>query len=216
MRKLTLEFIPNDLVRETNKPIFETVQSYKIMDVLRIDYDDYYYIGVMKCTTKFECPIEDVKFPIIMEILHLLKSEGNKHTCVVKIIGLKQYWHEVEEAEMNIIWTTPLIFTEDLRTLSVIGDQESISKFIELTKNYGEIVNMSFHKAAYREHDIISVLTDKQREILLAAYKYGYYEYPKRIQSKKLSQKINISKSTLLEHLRKAEGRILSNILAGY
>ena len=89
-------------------------------------------------------------------------------------------------------------------------------KFVELMRPYGEVVDMRFQRAAYQEHDILSVLTDKQREILITAFKHGYYDYPRRINSEKLSHKVDISKATLLEHMRKAEGRLLSNILAGY
>ena len=75
---------------------------------------------------------------------------------------------------------------------------------------------MTFKKAAYQKHDILSVLTEKQREILVAAQKYGYYDYPKKISSELLSKKVNISRATLVQHLRKAEGRILAEIMAGY
>ncbi|MCD4843979.1 MAG: helix-turn-helix domain-containing protein, partial [Methanosarcinales archaeon] len=52
--------------------------------------------------------------------------------------------------------------------------------------------------------------------IIIAANKYGYYDYPKKINSQQLSQKVKLSKSTLIQHLRKAEGRIMANISAGY
>jgi hypothetical protein len=216
MRKLILEFIPNDKARETYKSIFEKIHSYKILDVLRIDYDDANTIGLVECITKFDCPIQDMNFSGLMEILHILKSEGNKHTCVAKIQNPKEFWKQYVEFEMNLIWTTPIIWSENKRTYSCIGDQKSISKFVELAKNYGEIVNLRFSKAAYQEHDILSVLTDKQRDVMIAARKYGYYKYPRKIKSEELAKKIGISKNTTIEHLRKAEERLMENILAGY
>ena len=75
---------------------------------------------------------------------------------------------------------------------------------------------MTFKKAVYQKHDILTVLTDKQRDILITAQKHGYYKYPRKIKPEELAQKIGISKGTAIEHLRKAEERIMENILAGY
>ena len=68
----------------------------------------------------------------------------------------------------------------------------------------------------YQNQKILSVLTEKQRDIILKAQKHGYYEYPRKINSKGLAEKVNISRATLVEHLRKAEGRIITEIAGGY
>jgi predicted DNA binding protein len=216
MRKLVLEFNPNEMVRNVQKPFFENIHSYELLEMLRVDYEEGVKIGLMECNTKENTRIEDVKLPDNVKILSVLKSEGDKHTCIVKVHAPKEFSQMLAEFKLDLIWTTPIISSEEKTTYSCIGDQENITKFIEEIKNYGEIVNMSFQKAAYQQHDILSVLTDKQREILIAAKKHGYYDLPKKINSEQLSQKVNISKATLLEHLRKAEERIMENILAGY
>jgi predicted DNA binding protein len=88
--------------------------------------------------------------------------------------------------------------------------------FAEMMRTHAGIVKkMSVRKAAYRKADILAVLTDKQREVMVAAFQNGYYDYPKRISSVQLCSMVNISKPTLLQHLRKAEGRILSEIMSG-
>jgi predicted DNA binding protein len=89
-------------------------------------------------------------------------------------------------------------------------------RFIELVRAHiGKVVNMTFKRSTYDKKDLLSILTDKQREIMAAAYRYGYYDIPTGISSERLAEKVNISKPTLIEHLRKAERRILTEILAG-
>lgn len=215
MRKLILELNPNGMIRGLYKPIFETFHSLNILEMLRIDFEEGVKVGVMECITKENIPIHEVKLPDFAQILNILKSEGNKHTCIIKVQIPKEFTKLFAEFKLDLIWTTPLNLSEEKWIYSCIGDQESLTKFIELMKKYGEILNLRFQKAAYQEHDILSVLTEKQRDIIVAALKFGYYSYPKKINSEQLSQKVNISKATLLEHLRKAEARILENIIAG-
>ena len=56
-------------------------------------------------------------------------------------------------------------------------------------------------------------LTNDQRKILDSARKYGYYDYPRKITSEELSEKIGLNKDFALENLRKAEKRIFTRIL---
>jgi predicted DNA binding protein len=101
-------------------------------------------------------------------------------------------------------------------TLSCIGEEDQLKKIQKVMGLFGKISNIRYHKAVYEEHNLLSVLTDKQREILLAAKKHGYYDYPRKIDTAGLAEKVGVSKATVVEHLRKAEGRLMGNILAGY
>jgi predicted DNA binding protein len=216
MRKLILELEPNEMIREVQKPIFENIYSYEVLEMLKIDWEEGIKIDLIECVTKGDRPIQDVKTIGPMEILNVLKSEGNKHICLVKYLEPDSTKDLVKEFNLDLIWTTPMFFSEKKQTFSCIGEQEDILKFIELIKKVGKIENMTFQKAVYQKHEILSVLTEKQREILITANQYGYYDYPRKITSEQLSRKVNISKPTLVQHLRKAEGRIMANILAGY
>jgi hypothetical protein len=216
MRKLILEIEPNDMIRDVQKPIFENIHSFEVLEMLKIDWEEGIKIDLIECVTKNDISIHDMDSIGHMEILNILRSEGNKHICLVKYIEPESTKDFIKDFNLDLIWSTPMIFSEDKQTFSCIGENEEISKFIELMKNVGKIENMRFQKAAYQKHDILSVLTDKQKEIIIAANHYGYYDYPKKINSEQLSEKVNISKATLLQHLRKAEGRLLANILAGY
>ena len=52
-------------------------------------------------------------------------------------------------------------------------------------------------------------LTEKQMKALLAAIEGGYYEIPKRTTADELAGKLGTPRSTLEEHIRKAESKIV-------
>jgi predicted DNA binding protein len=56
-------------------------------------------------------------------------------------------------------------------------------------------------------------LTEKQRKIIISAYRLGYYDVPRKMHSEKLANRMKLSRATLVEHLNKAERRLLSRII---
>ncbi len=56
-------------------------------------------------------------------------------------------------------------------------------------------------------------LTINQKKALELAYEFGYYNYPRKIELKDLAKKANISLSTFREHLRRAEKRIMPDLI---
>ncbi|MHA2601266.1 MAG: helix-turn-helix domain-containing protein [Candidatus Thorarchaeota archaeon SMTZ1-83] len=55
-----------------------------------------------------------------------------------------------------------------------------------------------------------AILTKKQQEALVLAYKSGYYEMPRRVKLADLGQKLGIKRVAMQERLRRAELRILT------
>lgn len=55
-------------------------------------------------------------------------------------------------------------------------------------------------------------LSPRQREALQLARTQGYYEYPRDTTARTLAAELDISKTTFLEHLRKAEAKLLTAI----
>jgi predicted DNA binding protein len=216
MRKLVIEFAPDMLIRKVQGKMFESMESMELLELLRIDYEKGIKLGLMQITVKEGFVLEDVELPDNMEISNVLKSEVNKYTCIVKVKVPKEFKKMMKDFNLDLIWTSPSYISEDKTIISCIGEEDDLRKFMELSKSLGTIKNVSFKKAAYQEHDILSALTDKQREIVIAAKQYGYYDMPRKISSEELSKKVGISKATLLEHLRKAEVRLMENILGGY
>lgn len=60
-------------------------------------------------------------------------------------------------------------------------------------------------------HDPPRDLTDRQRVVLEAGVREGYYDYPRRITLTQLAEKLGIAKSTLSETLMMVERQIVGN-----
>lgn len=57
--------------------------------------------------------------------------------------------------------------------------------------------------------DVDAHLSERQREILRLAQRHGYYHWPRKVSASELAGELDISKTTFLEHLRKAEAKLL-------
>lgn len=55
----------------------------------------------------------------------------------------------------------------------------------------------------------VGLLSERQREIFELACDHDYYAWPRGITTRELADEADISKTTLLEHLRKAEAKLL-------
>jgi len=56
-------------------------------------------------------------------------------------------------------------------------------------------------------------LTGKQVDAMLKAHRYGYYNAPREITTESIANGLGVSRSTYEEHLRKAENRIIGNLI---
>ena len=218
MRQVTIEIELNEAAKRERRPTFEHIESYEVLEVLKMDYEQALFVDLIECVTREGVSIHDLPNIGNMEVLSVIKSEGNRHTCLVKGHEEGEAAESYGELDLDLIYTTPSFQSLDRVVLSFIGEQRNLMRFVEMLKgaDFGQITNMTFKRGAYQRKDLLSVLTDRQREVMVAAYRYGYYDLPKGISSVRLSEGVALSKPTMLEHLRKAERRLMTEIMAGY
>ncbi|KYK30131.1 hypothetical protein AYK20_09290 [Thermoplasmatales archaeon SG8-52-1] len=216
MRKLTIELKVKQEFLKMLKFLLDKTETIELIELLKLDFKKRIKMGIAAITMKEGFTIDDIDIPEYMEMLTVLKKEGNRYIVVSKVKFYKNLTNLAKKFDIDIIWDTPTIFTKDKMILSVTGNEDNLKKFLKVIKNLGEVKSVSFKKATFNEQAILSCLTEKQKEILIAAKKNGYYSYPRKINSKELSEKIGLSKPTVVQHLRKAEVRLVSNILVGY
>ncbi len=89
-----------------------------------------------------------------------------------------------------------------LRGLDKIGETEVLHK----KSVQGGVTDDAFLMSL---NGLFGQLTEKQMKALLSAVENGYYEIPKRVTADELAKKYGQPRSTLEEHIRKAESKVL-------
>ncbi|ASI99033.1 helix-turn-helix domain-containing protein [Thermococcus celer] len=103
-------------------------------------------------------------------------------------------------------------FTGGESLLSVLCEDELVGDVIKtLAADYGARV-ISVDDAEARKSPILK-LTKRQAEVLLLAYKSGYFDNPRKVTLRELAEMLNLSPSTVKEHLRKAQRKVLEEVI---
>lgn len=112
--------------------------------------------------------------------------------------------------EYALMIDTPIEFTgRGSVQMTVIGDHDMVRQAMD---ELPESLSVSVDEVgAYSpdRRDMLSMLTDRQLEVFQKAVELGYYEIPRRTTHEEIADHLECAPSTVDEHLRKAESRVL-------
>ena len=113
-----------------------------------------------------------------------------------------------------LIIDTPIEFTDRGGVLvTIVGTHDMLR---EALKAIPEDINVSIQqvgKYSPGTRDMLSMLTERQREVFETAVDMGYYDIPRQVNQSDLADALECAPSTVDEHLRKAESKMLSALL---
>lgn len=91
----------------------------------------------------------------------------------------------------------------------VVFRREDLKRIIQELDDIGAV--RLGHLSRYKNRGM--TLSSRQAEAVELALEEGYFDWPREIDAEGLAEKLDISHSTLLEHLRKAEKKLLVEAL---
>ncbi|PSP78497.1 hypothetical protein BRC81_08120 [Halobacteriales archaeon QS_1_68_20] len=100
--------------------------------------------------------------------------------------------------------------------LSVIAEHSVIQQIgtrIQNTDLACEVLRIRDYEGSVS--DARKALTSRQSDIILHAYREGYYETPRETTLSELADDLGIDESTVAEHLQRAEKNVLEHALVG-
>lgn len=217
MRRLILEF-PREDVRRTEeaRDSFRDVRSIKVLHYLRQDQSEFSLLCRLE--------LEDPKMGTIKQILsrnqrvsaQILERERNG-AYIVFMKGKPE--RRAPSSNFSFLnmgggYLVAFELDDEKIRMTYLGDQGQIRKTLdrlERARIRTRIVSLT--DAKFSPDSPLNVLTEKQRTTLIAAYKLGYYDIPRKISSEQLARKLNIHGSAMIAHRRKAELRLLREML---
>ena len=121
-----------------------------------------------------------------------LLRQGFVHSAPVRIEGGRELWEVCFADERS----------EIEGALDRVREQAGADVQIESITTNGT-------GTSSERHQRLDTLTPQQRQVFEHARRSGYYEWPRETSTRALAAEFDVSKTTLLEHLRKAEAKLL-------
>lgn len=105
----------------------------------------------------------------------------------------------------------PMTIHDGTATLEATAARERLSELADQLRAIG----LPFEVESIRGSvDTEELLTDRQRELLVAATEQGYYDTPRRCSLTELAESVGIAKSTASETLHRAEAAVIERFVA--
>jgi hypothetical protein len=98
--------------------------------------------------------------------------------------------------------------------LVVLGETGKLRRLLrQMTEDEMGYKVLDVSDAKFEPNSPLSMLTPRQRRILLAAFDWGYYDLPRGTDSSGIAERLGVDKSTVAEHLRKAERTLMNQVI---
>jgi predicted DNA binding protein len=210
LKKIVLK-VPLDSM---SKKFFDLLEKYELLQVHRQDDNQIFATQKVKFKDSNMNPelLEGKQYGIsFVEVINEDK-ENNEF-----IFFSKHNWVEQTKAfldRLDLIIDPPIILDQERLLVSIITESRNVDEFVNSLNHFYkkelEVLSISHMQPNYE--NLFLKLTDRQRAVAFYAVQHGYFEIPRRINSKKIADHFKITRSALYDHLRKIERTIYQSI----
>jgi hypothetical protein len=173
------------------------------------------FIMLSKIQWKDNANLDSIRKSIIIdEIMEISREE--KVSVVIVIGHLPPIVSELIShviKEFKCFFEFPIVNVKGRMTIPLVGSKENLKELL----SHLEDLNVEFQVASLSNYyvkgkDILSALTPAQYKCLEMAVEEGFFDIPKKADSRKLAAKKGISHSAYLAHIKKAEKKIFEEL----
>jgi predicted DNA binding protein len=224
MRRLIVEISVQDFnqLDPERSDLLRDIKSMEVLHFLRSDYQEVSVIARVEFN-KPDVSIEHLFRNDRVEVeVQLLEQEKEKeqgeeneiYTYFIKAKPTQTIPNRLDFTAIRGYIIPPLEVRNRCVKITLLGSTKQMRTILALLEDAGlrhRVVSLT--DVQFLPHSPLSRLTGKQRKVFTTAYALGYYDLPRRINLAQLAEKLNLARSTLDAHLRKAERRLLNHIM---
>jgi len=221
MRRLVVEFYGRELERRMERSSFKNAKSMEMVHLLKNDQSEFAAICRMRLkdrNMKVEDCFKDDGVTTEVQVLEREDEVGGLEAPAFLILLRRKsrsetFFGQTSKPGSGYLFGPPE-FKEGRLRFTFVGTQRQVREFLGAAEEKGlQYKVISLTDADFAPDSLLNRLTEKQRNILISAYRLGYYDVPRKISSDELAEALHLRGATVVEHLRKAELRMLAGIL---
>jgi len=218
MLRLIVELSVQEFSKFDPESSFEKIKSMEVLHFLK--YDHWEVAKILR--VEFNEPnasIEEVFRDRLIEAQILEQEKGKKTerevcTYFIKARPPLAIRRRPEHKTAGGYLSLPYVVNDGKVKITFLGNAKQMRTSIKIFEDAGVRYRVvSLTDAKISPYSLISRLTEKQRNAIITAYTLGYYDMPRKIALVQLAESLNLARSTLDKHLRKAEHRLLYHII---
>jgi HTH DNA binding domain len=216
LRRVTIELTLDEMNKfEQHPTMFDKIRSLEILQFLKESPEELAII----CRVEFIDPtvrLEEFIDDDTIELQMLDHEKAGTYTYFVRDKPSIQHETSIDFFANGGYLTVPFEISDGKLRMTYLGNLKQVKSFLDGIEKQGikyKVTNMS--DARFPRNSPLSRLTEKQRRVLVTAYRLGYYDEPRRISSLELARKLKVGSSTLINHRRTAERHVLAELIGG-
>ena len=206
------ELVKKAELTELNRlEIIKKIKSFEVLHILRFDSSESATIFRLEPKDN-SLEVEEILKSLLQNLnIEYQLLEKDRGACIYFIKGKTIQSSSGLPNGRGMYPMLPFEVRDGRVRVTLVGDNEQVKEFLE-----NRVVNykvLSLTDAKFSPNSPISRLTEKQQEAISLAFRLGYFDTPRKISADELAAKLGLASSTLAVHLRRAEHRLLADML---
>ena len=194
----------------------EYLENIEKLDELRSLKGETFFVAKLTLKEGIKSPHELVE-QFGMTELQIVTDNHPEYIVFYRIPKTQLIYEILKQVDFDAYFTHPEYYDGKNYVMSFYTHQSTLQTVFQILRDLGiKFKIRSLTTPTFTSEQFFRKLSRKQHEMLLLAGRHGYYKFPRQVSTKELAGKVGISVQMFREHLRKAENKILGEIMEDY